>query len=391
VSEGPSRPTTRRARALAVVVTALLLAPSARGDAKAEAAAQRARLDAVLADVAARRADLKDLEREERSLVVTLGELDRALFELDRAFEEARARSAALDEVAVRLDAELATDEARLVEVEARLLRRLRALYVVGDAGAIRHLLGAETFEDLAYRRRLLTTLAEDDARLLEERARAVKSVREKKSALAAAREELDELTSRIEAERAASTQARADRAAFLKRVDSERELLARTLRELLVEERAVTSELARLTAKSAGPPRATSKGLLKKGGLLRPVDGPVVRAFGTVREAGTGASLTSNGVHIKAPMGTPVQSPADGRVVHTGWLRGYGRMVIVDHGDGVHTLFAHLSRENVEKGEQVTRGQTLGFVGDTESFDGAELYFELRRNGRPRDPVPSF
>jgi septal ring factor EnvC (AmiA/AmiB activator) len=321
-----------------------------------------------------------------------VGDLDRALYALDRAFDDVRVRKEELDEESARLDAELARDVAREREVAERLEKRLRALYVLGDGGAIRHLLGAETFEDLAYRRRLLTSLAENDALLAREHARITASVREKRAQLTAARDELVMLTAKIEEERAASSAARHERAELMKRVDDEKELLARSLRELLVEERTVRQELERITRTSV-PPKSQkgARALLKRGGLLRPVAGSVLRAFGVVREAGTGASLTSNGVHLKAPLGTPVQAPADGRVAHTGWLRGYGRMVIVDHGDGVHTLYAHLQRETVEKGEIVTRGQTLGFVGDTESFDGAELYFELRKNGRPRDPAPYF
>jgi len=358
----------------------------------ADVTAQKERLAALLADVDARRADLKKLESEERSLVATLGDLDRALYELDRAFDDVRVRKEELDVEAARLDEELAVDVAREREVGERLEKRLRALYVLGEAGAIRHLLGAETFEDLAYRRRLLASLAENDALLAREHARVVAKVREKRARLDDAREELLMLTTKIEEERVARAAARSERTALMKRVDGEKELLARSLRELLVEERTVRQELDRITRNSVSPSaKPGSPALLKRGGLLRPVDGSVLRAFGVVRESGTGASLTSNGVHLRAPLGTPVQAPADGRIAHTGWLRGYGRMIIVDHGQGVHTLYAHLQRETVEKGELVTRGQTIGFVGDTESFDGAELYFELRKNGRPRDPLPYF
>jgi septal ring factor EnvC (AmiA/AmiB activator) len=389
-STAPSSIAPRLSRGLAHVVVLTAIACSA--GANANTSAQKARLEALLADVEARRADLRTLEGEERSLFVTIGDLDRALFELDRAFDDARVRKEELDEEAARIDIELARDVEREREVALRLEKRLRALYVLGDAGAIRHLLGAETFEDLAYRRRLLTSLAENDALLAREHTRIVTSVREKREQLTAARDEMAMLASKLEEERVASAAARLDRALMMKRIDGEKELLARTLRELLTEERAVRQELTRLTKTSMSSSTKAGTGtLLKRGGLLRPVEGSVLRAFGTVREAGTGASLTSNGVHLKAALGTPVQAPADGRVAHTGWLRGYGRMIIVDHGGGVHTLYAHLQRETVEKGEMVTRGQTIGFVGDTESFDGAELYFELRKNGRPRDPTPYF
>ena len=98
---------------------------------------------------------------------------------------------------------------------------------------------------------------------------------------------------------------------------------------------------------------------------------------------------LVSNGIHVRVAAGTPVGAVADGRVVHTGWLRGFGQIVILDHGEGHHTLSAHLAKVLVKRGDRVKRGQTVALSGDTESMNGPKLYFELREDGRPRDPLP--
>jgi septal ring factor EnvC (AmiA/AmiB activator) len=84
---------------------------------------------------------------------------------------------------------------------------------------------------------------------------------------------------------------------------------------------------------------------------------------------------------------GAEVRAVAPGRVAHAGWFKGYGNLVIVDHGDGYHTLVAHLASMSTAMGEEVEPGALLGTVGDTGSLKGTYLYFEIREKGRPIDP----
>jgi len=95
------------------------------------------------------------------------------------------------------------------------------------------------------------------------------------------------------------------------------------------------------------------------------------------------------NGVDVEAPAGAPVRAIAPGRVVHAGWFKGYGNLVIVDHGEGYHTLVAHLASMQTAMGEEVDAGTVLGTVGDSGSLKGPYLYFEIREKGRPVDPRP--
>jgi septal ring factor EnvC (AmiA/AmiB activator) len=95
------------------------------------------------------------------------------------------------------------------------------------------------------------------------------------------------------------------------------------------------------------------------------------------------------SGVEFAAPAGMPVRSIAAGVVRFAGWFRGYGRIVIVDHGDAYHSVSGHLDEIDVEVGSLVSEGQAIGTVGETGSLGGPSLYFELRRGGDPVDPVP--
>lgn len=92
-------------------------------------------------------------------------------------------------------------------------------------------------------------------------------------------------------------------------------------------------------------------------------------------------------GVDIGAPRGAPVEVAAAGRVIYTGWFGGYGKIVIIDHGGGVSTLYAHLSQILTEEGRNVEKGEVIARAGSTGYSTGPHLHFEVRLNGRPIDP----
>jgi murein DD-endopeptidase MepM/ murein hydrolase activator NlpD len=115
----------------------------------------------------------------------------------------------------------------------------------------------------------------------------------------------------------------------------------------------------------------------------------PVTSRFGLRRDPFTRRPTRHYGVDLRAPYGAPVQSTADGRVTRAAWYRGYGRLVEMDHGNGIVTRYAHNSRLAVEPGDWVRRGQILAYVGSTGRANAPHLHFEVRVHGRPVNPEP--
>ena len=364
----------------------LLVAASSISFAQNNVRSARSKLNLLKNDLDEKRSALRQLERKGRSLFFTLSDLNRSLYKMETRLRDAkREEKRAIDE-RVHIEEKLAKDTLEYTNLRDRLQRRLRALYVLGEGAIPRAMLGADSFEDLSFRRYLVERMAQNDAvlfqkhRLLKERVEGhAKSIREQADLATALRQEIQEETELISA-------ARAERRAAIARIDEEKELAVDAVRENVKQQRELNGFLMGLQRKSVTPKRG--RGILA-GTLFRPAKGTLIRRFGTVREKGSGAKLVSNGLHFRMPIGTAVHAVANGYVVHEGWMRGFGQLVIIDHGEGHHTLYAHLSETFVARGDTVDEGKIIAHSGDTESLNGEKLYFELREKGRPKNPEP--
>lgn len=127
------------------------------------------------------------------------------------------------------------------------------------------------------------------------------------------------------------------------------------------------------------------------KGTLHQPVAGRPDVGFGPRAFGFKDVTTRHSGLTWKIPAGAEVKATGGGVVVFAQTFEGYGNVVIVDHGGGYHSLYAHLSKPSVATGTRVERGHVLGISGDTGSLEGPKLYFELRHDGKPIDPVPWF
>jgi murein DD-endopeptidase MepM/ murein hydrolase activator NlpD len=117
------------------------------------------------------------------------------------------------------------------------------------------------------------------------------------------------------------------------------------------------------------------------------PVMGRISSLFGNRRHPKSKRMHFHSGIDIVARKGTPIVSGESGKVSFTGWRRGYGLVVIVDHSDGLQTVYAHCSKVAVKAGQTVNSGQRIAYVGSTGVATGSHLHFEVRRNGNVRNP----
>jgi septal ring factor EnvC (AmiA/AmiB activator) len=357
----------------------------AAASASADRASDLERLRAAIGDSRER---AERYERDERGLLEAIEAIERTAELLVEDVEYARQRADEARAALARAEADAEALAERLARTERAMAKRAVALYRTGELGAVSVLFSAGELRDFLSRVQVLRRLLTHDAALLARH-------RAESRALAETRERAE----RAATERSAAREALRERSGQLREErDRKRQLVAR-LRGSRARERAALAELetaaraleemvaslpaeADATAALEGPPFVTLRGKLDP-----PVRGAIARGFGRVVEEQFRTETFRKGVDFEVPMGTPVRAVAAGRVRLAGRFRGYGNLIILDHGDEFFTVSAHLSRIGVSVGDAVRRGQAVGQAGDTGSLSGPRLYFEIRRGEAPLDP----
>ena len=293
----------------------------------------------------------------------------------------ARQAANAAQAAVVQADGRLAATEAELGSLRTAVTERAVAAYVRPRPGVFQGLSGAKDLSEASRRHSLLAQVANNDHDVIDR--------------LNAAKEDQG-----IEQARAAEArQLAADRR---KKVEGELSSLQRSLAEKGRLERALSQRIKEFQAEVDGlasQEAAISAVIKSREGRTRPLGGGI--DVGKISGAGlmwpVGGSVTSGfgtrwgrlhaGIDISARTGTPIRAAKAGEVIMAGSQGGYGNVVIVDHGGGLTTLYAHQSRIAARDGQQVAQGEVLGYVGSTGHSTGPHLHFETRVGGSPQNP----
>lgn len=373
-----------RGCALVLVVTGLAPFVSVAADRAGELEGLREKIQQsrkrVTGQEASERAILEELEAVDRRLGDVTHERDKAR----RDVGEARAQ---LEQVRPRLE----QAKASLGRTQRALAARAVALYRGGEIGPVRVLFAASSLKDLMARANGLRMLVRHDAdlvgRFASERDRLV-AVEAEAGVVVSKREQA---TARLTQLVGALDQERRGKNSILSHVRRDRTAERRLLVELEQAAEALEETIRTLgrrsESQSGGVPGES--GGLRRGALASPVDAAITQRFGRVVDPEFQTETFRSGVDFAAQAGSPVRSVARGLVRFAGWFRGYGRIVIIDHGDAYHTVSGHLDEIHVKLDDIVVAGQSIGSVGETGSLSGPSLYFELRHNGSPIDPAP--
>ena len=352
----------------------------------APAQPDQAKTEALAARAAAR---LQTLQREAERLAseeqTLLNELRR--LEVDREIKAEEVRRADAQGHTVSAQIAAATEEMRALQqrddAERPVLRaRLVEIYKMGDAQYLKLLLSASDLRSVGQATRTVMALAAlDRARLLAHQ--------QTLNALRATRRELEAKRTELESLRGASARAQAEAVraaqahdARIKEIDQRRDLNAQLTGELATAQQKLQTMLREARTAEAGAEAALPLRPFK-GELEWPVDGTVRRRFGRASASGG----TANGIEIAADTGTPVRAIHDGIVAFADTFSGFGKIVILDHGARTFSLYGNLLDIGVSKGAHVDRGAPVGTSGAS-ATGGPGLYFELRIDGQPVDPL---
>lgn len=326
-------------------------------------------------------AEAEQLLAAEKTLLVELRRL-----EVERAIRleeqrDAQARLAAvtgeLQTTTAHLEALERSHALQVPELSARLVE----IYKLGSGGYLRLLLNVDDIREMGRAYRTVAALASLDRERVRAHQSTLSSLREARREIEARQQSAVALQAEARAAAAAAQQALETRAALVARIDAQRDLNAQLAGEL----DAARTKLAD-TVSSLSPGASPSLPFRPfRGALDWPVAGRPVSRFGV---APSGTAVTRNGIDIAAAEGSPARAVHEGTVAFAGPFTGFGTLAIVDHGDRAYTLYGYLASLAVTKGARVEKGATVGTVGRPPAGGAPALYFEVRIDGKPTDPL---
>ena len=368
----------------ALLTTALLtLGYSSTAMAQQDEQAAREQLDALGQEIDAMAERLSATDQARNSAQQELREVETELAQTHQRLDQLQAERRQLADETTQLRQHRERLEGERDAQYAALGQQLAALYRLGPTPQLKLLLNQSDPAELDRMQAYLNRLTQARQQRLTDIARLDTALVDTEQALAERQTRLDALADELEAQSALLARRTEERRSVVTTLDDRYESEADRLADLSQSReqaeqqlRAIQAELARLAE-----PTPTTNITRTQGDLPWPVQGSITASF--QRRNG----VHYNGIVIQASEGTAVTAVHSGRVVFADWMRGFGNLLIIDHGDQIMTLYAHLQQFSARPGQQVSRGDAIGRVGNSGGQSRSALYFEVRRGGEPINP----
>ncbi|HEX7192095.1 MAG TPA: peptidoglycan DD-metalloendopeptidase family protein [Thermoanaerobaculia bacterium] len=361
-----------------IAVVALMTLTTARS--------QPSDLDRLRDEIARLKAKLDDVHRQTKSAQQELEAVDLELGIRTRELDLAVETQKRLDDERKGIEAQIAGIAPRIERQKKFLGKRLAALYRMGELSYLRMVLSMDDRRDPIEAMSMLNFLITRDARAvsrfqatreqlalrqndLADRQRKLADVRrvveDRQRAVAAAHAQKEQLVASLQRQEHGSEQHLAD-------LEEKARRLERLIEVLSKQETAGAGSFDVRTV---------------QGALPWPAAGKVVERFGRQRNPKFDTFTTNNGIKIETPAGAPVRAVFGGTVLFSQWFKGYGNLIILDHGHRVFSLYGNLKSASVAAGDRIAAGQTIAGTAESEETPPAYLYFEIRQDNRPEDP----
>ncbi len=349
-------------------------------------------LDSVKTELEKGRARLKELQKEEGNYLSRLEQLEKNIASSQTYLDIVQLQIDTVESSLGQLKDSLKLAETELSKSREVMMRRLRKAYMTGEISKIQMFLSAKSPVELLHRVRYVQELNRYDKRLASIIKQSISLIDQKKVIQEKKREQLTVLLSEKREEQQLLVEEESSRRKMLEEIRTQKSSYAAMVAELEAAQRELDGivkllEKKRKKAREELERKAVLSFEKRKGKLPWPVEGTIISSFGKVVHPVYKTVIMNNGIDIEAKKGEPVQCVAPGSVVHVGWMRGLGKLVIVDHSGGFITVYTHLDEISVAQDQDLELGTTLGLVGETGTAGGAKLHFEIRKSTESLDP----
>ena len=330
---------------------------------------------------------IQESESLKESILGRLEQIDRDIAGTRQEISRLKSRRARLKKEIGEIQKRIAENQKALDAQKEYLSRRLRARYQFGELGTLKVTMSSSSIAELTKRQKFLDLVFEQDQATIAQYRETLAALEADRKKLLQSEAELRQNEAEQRAAQERLLQEKADQEKLLASVKEDKMTHLRSLAELEQAEKDLGKILSGLAQRSSGP---EGEGLaLFKGSLCYPVPGTVEEGFGEKENPRFHTVTFRKGIDLRAPAGSPIRAIHAGTVLFAEWFRGYGKLLILDHGAGYYSLYAHADSLFKSVGDPVKQGEVIGTVGDTGSLKGAYLYFELRFHSQPLDPAP--
>ena len=366
-------------------------------------------------DLGNQKSKLNDVKNEKGKISAAINEkkkevssINKNIYSLDYKINESQSKLDSMQKQMAGLNVEIKSTKNKINQIEKDLDKneellkeRLRVMYKTKDISYLEILLSSENIVDLLSNVNNIQRVVDYDRQVLEELENSKKKHETQKRSLEASKNKMTKIQEQIKAEQTVMasnmTVQLTEKHKLAQDIDKlrlqEEELqresasIEKQIQDILAENARKAAEAAKKNAKTGTT--STVQQNYSGGAMHWPlaVKGTITSPYGSRRDPMTGVSTFHQGLDIAAPKGTAVYAAADGTVIFSGYRNSYGNVVMIDHGGGIVTVYAHNSSLVASKGQTVKKGQVISKVGSTGYSTGNHLHFEVRKNGSTVNP----
>lgn len=333
---------------------------------------------------------------KKKSYLAELNDLDKKIKQTEQKSQQLSKQISDLTQRTEALTKDIEARKSKVEELRGQLRKRLVAMYKYGDSAEYNMVLSSTDRVELATVTYLLNRMARQDQRTMRDLYTQALRLADDRKELDTKKSELSKARAAVQANKQENAKAIAARKDLIAQIDQNLEAHTQAMKELEADQRALQQTIDKLLAQKAaankgGSSQSQAKAptVVNKGGLIWPLESHKISSpFGTRIHPKFKTKSMHTGIDIPSPKGTPVKVAGSGTVLYAGWMRGYGQLIIVDHGKNMATVYAHLSSIGVKENQTVRQGEVIGRVGNTGVATGYHLHFEVRIGGQAKDPV---
>ena len=381
----------------------LLFFPAAVGTAYADSlddriAEQKKQLQLLDKRVEFHTRELAEAKEKEKSYLKELSKFDLSVKRSEEQIELLDLQMQKNEKLLKSIGAEISEKAKNIAKLQEILAKRCVAIFKYGGAAELNVLISAGGLTELNYLTHMMQRLAAQDRRDIETLQAEHIQLKQKELEQQRNREELAQRRRQRERERESNQRYGNQRRELLSRIEREKQVHTAAMQELEDEQQAVQKKINEYVRKKAleaekaanrGGKKSNQPKLVSSGKFNWPLpQRQILSSFGMRVHPKFKTKTQHAGIDIPAPLGTPIKAAGGGEILYAGWLRGYGQIVIIDHGSGYSTVYAHMSKILTEEGKRVKAGAVIGKVGNTGVATGYHLHFEVRINGDAKDPL---